>query len=80
MRSIIAAVGGGEFARIRVGVDRPYDDGRPVRDPDRVADWVLSRPSEAERRTLEAAVQTVADAVELAVLEGVELAMNRYNV
>jgi PTH1 family peptidyl-tRNA hydrolase len=79
MRSIIAAVGGGDFPRIRVGVDRPYDDGRPVRDPDRVADWVLSRPSEAERRVLDTAVQTVADAVELAVIEGVELAMNRYN-
>ncbi len=80
MRSILVAVGGGEFPRIRVGIDRPYDDGHPVRDPDRVADWVLSRPSEADRRLLEAAVQTVADAVELAVSEGVELAMNRYNV
>jgi PTH1 family peptidyl-tRNA hydrolase len=80
MRSIIAAVGGGEFPRIRVGIDRPYDDGRPVREPNRVADWVLSRPSEADRRILDDAVQRVADAVELAVVEGVELAMNRYNV
>ena len=80
MRSIIAAVGGGDFPRIRVGIDRPYDDGRPVRDPARVADWVLSRPTEAERRILEAAVQTVADAVQVAVSEGVELAMNQYNV
>jgi peptidyl-tRNA hydrolase len=51
-----------------------------VREPDRVADWVLSRPSEADRRILDDAVQRVADAVELAVVEGVELAMNRYNV
>lgn len=80
MRSIIAAVGGGEFARIRVGIDRPYDDGRPVREPDRVAAWVLSRPSEADRRSLEAAVQTVADAIEVAVTDGVELAMNRFNL
>ncbi|MBX7110627.1 MAG: aminoacyl-tRNA hydrolase [Dehalococcoidia bacterium] len=80
MRSIIAAVGGTDFPRIRVGVDRPYDDGRPVRDPERVADWVLSRPSEAERRVLEEAVASVADAIELAALEGVELAMNRYNL
>jgi len=79
MRSILAAVGGGDFPRIRVGIDRPYDDGVPVRDPDRVADWVLSRPSEADRRILDEAVQRVADAVELAVVEGVELAMNRYN-
>jgi PTH1 family peptidyl-tRNA hydrolase len=79
MRSIIAAVGGTDFPRIRVGVDRPYDDGRPVRDPDRVAEWVLSRPSEDDRRLLDAAVQSVADAVELAVTDGVELAMNRFN-
>ncbi|MGE0228335.1 MAG: aminoacyl-tRNA hydrolase [Dehalococcoidia bacterium] len=79
MRSIIAAVGGTDFPRIRVGVDRPYDDGRPVRDPERVADWVLSRPSEDDRRVLDAAVQSVADAVELAAVEGVELAMNRFN-
>lgn len=80
MRSIIAAVGGTDFPRVRVGIDRPYDDGRPVRDPDRVADWVLSRPSEGDRRMLDEAVQTVADAIELAAVEGVELAMNRYNL
>jgi PTH1 family peptidyl-tRNA hydrolase len=80
MRSIIAAVGGGDFPRIRIGIDRPYDDGRPVREPDRVADWVLSRPSEDDRRILDGAVQTVADAIEVAVTEGVELAMNRFNL
>jgi peptidyl-tRNA hydrolase, PTH1 family len=79
MRSIIASLGTTEFARIRIGIDRPYDDGRPVRDPDRVADWVLQPPSAADRRALEAAVETVADAVELAVREGLEVAMQRVN-
>jgi PTH1 family peptidyl-tRNA hydrolase len=79
MRSLIAALGGGGFPRMRVGIDRPYDDGRPVRDPDRVADWVLSRPSAAEREALESAVERAADAVLLAVREGVELAMTRFN-
>ncbi len=80
MRSIIAAVRGTDFPRIRVGIDRPYDDGRPVRDPERVAAWVLARPSEDDRKILDAAVQSVADAIELAAVEGVELAMNRYNL
>src|SRR5690606_31448329 len=53
MRSIIGAVGSGDFPRIRIGIDRPYDNGRPVRDPDRIGDWVLSRPSDAERQLLE---------------------------
>ncbi len=79
MRSLIAALGGGEFARIRVGIDRPYDDGRPVREPERVADWVLARPSAAEREALDAAVERAADAVLTAVREGVEVAMNRFN-
>lgn len=90
MRSILDALGGGDFPRVRIGIDRPYDPdpddpdeehsrGRPVRDPDRVADWVLSRPAVEERAALDAAIREVADAIELAVVEGVEAAMNRLN-
>ena len=50
-----------------------------MRDPDRVADWVLSRPGAEERATLDAAIAEVADAIELAATEGVEAAMNRLN-
>lgn len=75
MRSIIGSLGGGDFPRIRIGIDRPYDDGKPVRDPDRVADWVLGKPGREEREALEAAVEAAADAVELAVRESVEAAM-----
>ena len=75
MRSIIGALGGGDFPRIRIGIDRPHDDGKPVRDPDRVADWVLGTPAREERETLEAAVEAAADAVEAAVRDGVEAAM-----
>lgn len=79
MRSVISAVGGNEFPRIRIGIDRPYDDGQPVRDPDRVADWVLSRPRGEERRLLEEAVARAADAIECAAREDIERAMSRYN-
>lgn len=75
MRSIIGSLGGGDFPRIRIGIDRPYDDGKPVRDPDRVADWVLGKPGREEREALEAAVEAAADAVEVAVRESVEAAM-----
>ncbi len=75
MRSILGALGGGDFPRIRIGIDRPYDDGAPVRDPDRVADWVLGKPGRAEREALDAAIEAAADAVELAVRESVEAAM-----
>ena len=79
MRSLIGALGTTEFARVRIGIDRPYDDGRPVRDPDRVADWVLSKPSPGDRERLEAAVAAVADAVELAAREGLAAAMQVLN-
>ena len=75
MRSIIGALGGGDFPRVRIGIDRPYDDGKPVRDPDRVADWVLGKPGREEREALEGAVEAAADAVEIAVRENVEAAM-----
>ena len=80
MRSVLAAVGGNDFPRIRIGIDRPYDDGTPARDPDRVADWVLSKPGREERAALDAAVEAVADAIEFAVREGVEAAMSRLNL
>ena len=77
MRSILEALGGGGFPRVRIGVDHPYDGGAPVRDPDRVADWVLSPPAPDEREALDAAIEAAADAIEHAVREGVEAAMLR---
>lgn len=79
MRSIIAALGSNDFPRIRVGIDRPYDGGAPVREPERVANWVLTNPPREEREKLDETIALVADAIELAAIEGVELAMNRYN-
>ncbi len=79
MRSVIAALGSQDFARIRVGIDRPYDDGAPVREPDRVAGWVLGTPPREERAQLEAAVARAADAIELAIASGIEAAMSRFN-
>ena len=79
VKSVLDALGGRDVPRVRVGIDRPYDDGAPVRDPDRVADWVLSRPSPTERVLLAAAVERAADAVEFAATHGLEAAMRRYN-
>jgi len=79
VKSLIAALGTSEFPRIRIGIDRPYDDGVPVRDPERVADWVLSRPAGEDRQRLDEAVERAADAIELAAREGIDIAMNRFN-
>ena len=79
VKSALDALGGKDVPRVRVGIDRPYDGGAPVRDPDRVADWVLSQPSPAERRVLDAGVRLAADAVEYAAIHGLEAAMRRFN-
>jgi PTH1 family peptidyl-tRNA hydrolase len=79
VRSLIASLSGDGFARIRIGVDRPYDDGQPVRDPQRIGDWVLSAPSPEERLRIDEAVALAADAIEAAVADGIDIAMNQFN-
>ncbi len=71
IRSIIDALGGDNFSRLKVGIGRP--PGRL--DP---ADYVLSRFQESEERSLEEIVSRAAECVSVMILEGVEAAMNRY--
>ncbi len=78
MRSIVEAVGQ-NFARIRIGIGRPTVDGEPTRDPDAVAEYVLSDPSREERARLDDAVATAIAAIETLLREGLEAAMSRFN-
>ena len=73
VRSILEALGGAGFLRVKVGI------GRPRRDRDAV-EHVLGSFERAERDEMNAAVERAADAVELLLEEGLETAMNRYNV
>lgn len=79
LRSVIGAIGSGDFARVRIGIGRPVVDGQPSWEPDAVAAYVLSDPTPQELDALRAAVTQAAEAVETALHEGVEAAMNRYN-
>jgi len=72
LESVRAHLHDADFVRVRVGIGKP-----PGRQPG--ADYVLRRPSRADRELLDVAVQQAADAVELLVTEGVDAAMNRYN-
>jgi PTH1 family peptidyl-tRNA hydrolase len=79
LKSVIAAVGDREFARIRIGIGRPHVAGEPTWEPEHVADYVLSDPAGHDAKTLQEAVARAAKAVEMIIADGVEAAMNQYN-
>jgi PTH1 family peptidyl-tRNA hydrolase len=72
LKSITGLLGAG-YARLRVGVDRP-----PSTDPDVVADYVLS-PFREGRAEVDALTAAAADAVELWLDAGLEVAANAVN-
>jgi len=72
LRSLQAHLQTSDFLRVRIGVGKP-----PSKEAG--ADHVLKRVPKAVRTELDVAVQEAADAVELIVDAGVEVAMNRVN-
>lgn len=78
LKSIVASVGA-DFVRVRVGIGRPMVDGKPARDPNTVADFVLSEPGGEERVELREMATLAADAIEAIIAEGVDAAGNRFN-
>ena len=73
LRSIIAAIGTEEFARIRIGVGRPDYRGREV-------EHVLSSLPPDELAAVKETVTKAADAVEKILAEGVDRAANEFNL
>jgi PTH1 family peptidyl-tRNA hydrolase len=72
LRSLREHLHSTDFLRVRIGVGRP--PGRQ-----QGADYVLHRPSKAERAELDVAIEEAADAVEMILSSGVAAAMNQYN-
>ena len=79
LQSIIDATGSDRFARLRIGIGRPVVNGEPSWDPEDVSRYVLSDPPPDERAQLDAAVARAIEAIEVAITEGVEVAMGRFN-
>ena len=72
LQSVIQALGTDDFVRVRVGIG-PRPAGEEL------VDHVLARFTAEERREVEKAVETAADAVAAVVRDGVEKAMNEFN-
>ena len=73
VRSIFEALGSADFLRIKVGIGRPRYGSDPV-------EHVLGPFEEAERDEMKMAVEQAAEAVEVLLQDGLEAAMNRYNI
>lgn len=72
IKDIIRQLGTQKFIRIKVGV------GAKPKGWD-LADYVLGRFSETERKDVDAAIKRACEAVELILSQGVDAAMNEYN-
>jgi len=72
IRSIVTALGTGEFIRLKVGIGRPLVGQE-------AADYVLSPFLPSETSDIEAAVTQAIDAAECLVTQGPVVAMNRFN-
>jgi peptidyl-tRNA hydrolase, PTH1 family len=72
LKSVHAHLHDPGYLRVRIGIGKP-----PGREAG--ADYVLHRPSRAERAALDVAVEVAADAVEVIAREGVDAAMLRFN-
>jgi PTH1 family peptidyl-tRNA hydrolase len=72
VRSLIQALGGGDFVRLRIGVGRSeHGDG--------VVDHVLGRFSAQEQSVLPDVITRARDAVETILCKGTREGMNRFN-
>jgi peptidyl-tRNA hydrolase, PTH1 family len=72
LRDTDRALGSRDYVRVRIGVGRP-----PGRMPGK--DYVLRRPSPADREQLDVVLEEAADAVAHLVSEGLESTQNRYH-
>ena len=73
MKSLIAHLGSQDFPRVRVGVGAKP----PQMD---LADYVLGHFPADELKTVRDSLESAADAVEAILADGVDIAMNKYNI
>ena len=75
MKSVEQAVGGRDYARLRIGI-QPADPERRIGD---LADFVLSPMPATERAEILTLLPRFTSAVECWLHDGIEAAMNQFN-
>ncbi|MEW5918811.1 MAG: aminoacyl-tRNA hydrolase, partial [Gemmatimonadota bacterium] len=72
LKSVEAALGSREYARLRIGIKPEHDVGD-------LSDFVLSRFNKSEREVVDELLPKLADAVEIWARDGIIAAMNAHN-
>jgi len=72
LKSLMSAFGGGDFARLRIGIGRPVDERSAT-------DHVLSRYTMEETEVLNQILERAQKAVEAILTDGLTVGMNRFN-
>ena len=80
IKSIISALVSKEFCRIKVGIGRPTEeDGTTITDEDVIVGYVLSDFTPKEDDIIKSAIDTVAEAIDCILTDGITAAMNKFN-
>jgi PTH1 family peptidyl-tRNA hydrolase len=80
LKSVMDELGIGDFLRVRIGVGPTSFFGRLIRPRgDKLGDYVLGGLTAREEKRLLEIVPKVAEAIEVAIKEGKEKAMSRFN-
>lgn len=74
LKSIVSALGTGDFPRIKIGIGAPISE-----DEDALISWVLGSFSQSDKVLIDRACAQAADAINVYINEGSEKAMNTFN-
>ena len=77
IKSIISSLGTQDFVRIRVGISRPQSPGENAEDT--IVDYVLGDFTAEEKSILENTIKSVNEAIVSVLIDGLTVAMNRFN-
>lgn len=72
MKSVIYQLGADNFPRVRIGIDKQPDNME-------LANYVLGRFNEEERKIINISIINATDACEEIIKDGIENAMNKFN-
>ena len=78
INSIISALEGEDFPRIRVGIGRPQAGEQSISE-DAIVNYVLSDFSLQEEKIIKPVIATVSEAIDCFLTQGIEAAMSKFN-